>query len=45
MFESVVAGVLEKYLGNYVDGLDGKQLKISVLGGSFQIQVLDADRR
>lgn len=33
VLESVVAHYLNKYLFNYVENLDGNQLKISVWGG------------
>lgn len=35
VFESVVTDVLNKVLGDYVENLDKKQLKIGIWGGEF----------
>lgn len=35
VFESVVAEVLNRFLGDYVENLDSKQLKIGIWGGKF----------
>lgn len=35
VFESVVTDVLNKVLGDYVENLDKKQLKIGIWGGKF----------
>ncbi|XP_059226468.1 intermembrane lipid transfer protein Vps13 [Stomoxys calcitrans] len=40
MLESVVAHYLNKYLFNYVENLDGNQLKISVWGGDIVLNNL-----
>ena len=33
VFESVVADVLNRFLGDYVENLDGSQLKLGIWGG------------
>lgn len=33
VFESIVVEVLNRVLGNYVENLDSKQLKIGIWGG------------
>lgn len=33
VFESIVADLLNRYLGDYVENLDRKQLKIGIWGG------------
>lgn len=33
VFESIVAEVLNRFLGSYVENLDSKQLKIGIWGG------------
>lgn len=35
VFESVVTDVLNRFLGDYVENLDSKQLKIGIWGGMF----------
>lgn len=35
VFESLVADLLNKYLGDYVENLDRSQLKIGIWGGEF----------
>lgn len=35
VFESLVADLLNKYLGEYVDNLDRSQLKIGIWGGKL----------
>lgn len=35
VFESVVADVLNKVLGDYIENLDRKQLKIGIWGGKL----------
>lgn len=37
VFESVVADILNKFLGDYVENLDRSQLKIGIWGGSKYI--------
>jgi len=36
VFEAVVADVLNKVLGDYIENLDRNQLKIGIWGGEFQ---------
>lgn len=40
VFESLVADLLNKYLGEYVDNLDRSQLKIGIWGGKLIALVL-----
>lgn len=35
VFESLIADLLNKYLGDYVENLDRSQLKIGIWGGKF----------
>ena len=35
VFESVVADVLNRFLGDYVENLDGSQLKLGIWGGEW----------
>ena len=35
VFESVVADVLNRFLGDYVENLDGSQLKLGIWGGEL----------
>ena len=35
VFESIVADILNRYLGDYVENLDRGQLKIGIWGGKF----------
>lgn len=35
VFESIVADLLNKYLGKYVENLDASQLKIGIWGGNY----------
>lgn len=37
VFESIVADLLNRYLGDYVENLDRKQLKIGIWGGKNAI--------
>lgn len=37
VFESIVADILNRYLGDYVENLDRKQLKIGIWGGKLTI--------
>lgn len=36
MFESIVSSVLNQVLGNYVDNLDGSQLKLGIFSGTLK---------
>ena len=40
MFESLVADVLSKYLGRFVEGLDGDSLSVSVWSGEVKLRDL-----
>ncbi|XP_017019677.1 intermembrane lipid transfer protein Vps13-like [Drosophila kikkawai] len=40
VFEAVVADVLNKFLGDYIENLDRKQLKIGIWGGDVVLQNL-----
>jgi vacuolar protein sorting-associated protein 13A/C len=40
MFESLVAGLLEKYVGKYVQNWDSKNLKLSVFSGKVVLRNL-----
>lgn len=35
VFESVVAELLNRFLGDYVENLDSTQLKIGIWGGNY----------
>lgn len=35
VFESIVADILNRYLGDYVENLDRGQLKIGIWGGKY----------
>ena len=35
MFETLVANVLNRYLGKYVDGVNRDQLRVAVWQGAF----------
>ena len=35
MFESILEGLLNKYLGEYVDGLSRDDLSLSIWGGDI----------
>ena len=35
VFESIVADILNRYLGDYVENLDRGQLKIGIWGGNY----------
>ena len=37
MFESIVADLLNKYLGEYVENLDRSQLQIGIWGGKWSL--------
>lgn len=37
VFESIVADILNRYLGDYVENLDRGQLKIGIWGGKYSI--------
>lgn len=39
VFESIVADLLNKYLGEYVENLDRSQLQIGIWGGEFHSPV------
>ncbi|KNC49059.1 vacuolar protein sorting-associated protein 13C [Thecamonas trahens ATCC 50062] len=41
MFEGMVAGLLTKYLGDFVDNIDPKQLSISIWGGDVVLHDLN----
>jgi vacuolar protein sorting-associated protein 13A/C len=40
MWESLVVGVLSSYLGEYVEGLDAENLRISLVGGRVTLRDL-----
>lgn len=40
VFESVVAEILNRFLGDYVENLDHSQLKIGIWGGKSNIRVV-----
>lgn len=40
VFEAVVADVLNKVLGDYIENLDRKQLKIGIWGGESRLRLL-----
>jgi hypothetical protein len=40
VFESVAAHLLDKYLGNYIENLDAKKLKIDLWNGKNYFYVL-----
>ena len=40
MFESIVSSVLNQVLGNYVDNLDGSQLKLGIFSGNVVLKNL-----
>lgn len=40
VFESIVADILNRYLGEYVENLDKGQLKIGIWGGKSQKSVM-----
>ena len=37
MFESILEGLLNKYLGEYVDGLSRDDLSLSIWGGDIKL--------
>lgn len=37
VFESLVADLINKYLGDFVENLDRSQLKIGIWGGMFSV--------
>lgn len=37
VFESLVADLINKYLGDFVENLDRSQLKIGIWGGMFTV--------
>lgn len=37
VFESIVADVLNRFVGEYVENLDKKQLKIGIWGGKYKL--------
>jgi len=41
VFESIVADLLNRFLGDYVDNLDAKQLNIGIWGGNVKLHNLD----
>ncbi|XP_062604821.1 intermembrane lipid transfer protein Vps13-like, partial [Saccostrea cucullata] len=41
VFESLVADLINKYLGDFVENLDRSQLKIGIWGGDVVLQNLD----
>jgi hypothetical protein len=40
VFESVVAELLNRFLGDYVENLDHSQLKIGIWGGKNNVKVV-----
>lgn len=36
MLESLVVGIINRYLGDYVEGLNGDQLRVAVWNGKLQ---------
>lgn len=41
MFAKIISDVLNKFLGKYIENLDGSQLKIGVWGGDVELRDLD----
>ncbi|CAI4228502.1 unnamed protein product [Auanema sp. JU1783] len=41
VFESLVADLLNRFLGDFVDNLDGKQLNIGIWGGDVKLENLE----
>ena len=37
VFESLVVGLLNKYLGTYIENLDASQLQIGIWGGKYEV--------
>ena len=37
MFESILEGLLNKYLGEYVEGLSREDLNVSIWGGDIEL--------
>jgi vacuolar protein sorting-associated protein 13A/C len=37
MFEGIIANLLNKYLGDFIDGIDASQLKISAFSGDVEL--------
>ena len=37
MFESILEGLLNKYLSNYVEGLTKEDLSVSIWGGDIEL--------
>ena len=37
MFESILEGLLNKYLGSYVEGLSRDALSVSIWGGDIEL--------
>lgn len=40
VFESLVASLLNKFLGDYVQNFDSSQLKLGIWGGKYRKQVI-----
>jgi vacuolar protein sorting-associated protein 13A/C len=40
VFESIVADILNRFLGDYVENLDQSQLKIGIWGGKSNIIII-----
>eukprot|EP01094_Clydonella_sp_ATCC50884_P020473 TRINITY_DN4260_c0_g2_i1.p1 TRINITY_DN4260_c0_g2~~TRINITY_DN4260_c0_g2_i1.p1 ORF type:complete len:3475 (-),score=1195.12 TRINITY_DN4260_c0_g2_i1:66-10490(-) len=40
MFENIVASILSKYLGDYVEGLESKNLSLGIMGGKVKLENL-----
>ncbi len=40
VFETIVADLLNRYLGDYVDNLDSSQLKLGIFGGTALIALI-----
>tara|TARA_R110002050_G_scaffold33947_1_gene86025 strand:- start:256 stop:432 length:177 start_codon:yes stop_codon:yes gene_type:complete len=40
MFEGIVASVLSRYLGKYIQGLEAQNLSVGLLGGAISLKDL-----
>ena len=40
MFESIIAGILSRFLGDYVEGLEAENLSLSIVGGNVVLENL-----
>jgi len=45
MLESIVSALLEKYLGDYVEGLQTENLKLSIFSGDVVLENLKLKKK